>query len=230
MTIGIIFDCDGTLIDSEEAYFLSWQEALKKRGNSMTLDEYTTYAGHSGAHISEKLHAKLNIDSAEAILEDTRTAFQQHCHLIKPIERTVRLVQQLAAQKNTLGIKMAVASAAHKKELMMNLTRVGLVQHFDLIISGKDDLHAYADPDGTNKPKPYIYLHTAKELGLAPSRCVAFEDSGPGVQAAVTAGLLTFAVPNHFTKKHDFSKAHFIIESEKEIPITDLLQTIDDYF
>lgn len=226
MTIGIIFDCDGTLIDSEQAYFLSWQEALKVRGTSMSLEEYTTYAGYSGAHISEKLHAKLNVDSAAAILEDARRAFHDHSHLITPIERTIKLVRLLALQKKKLGIKMGVASAAAKQELILNLSRFGLVEHFDIIISGKDDLSTYSDPEGTNKPKPYIYLHTAKLLGLDPSRCAALEDSGPGVQAAVSAGLLTFAVPNHFTQQHDFSQAHFTIDSSSEIDLHDFLQKI----
>lgn len=226
MTIGIIFDCDGTLIDSEQAYFLSWQEALKARGADMTLEEYTTYAGHSGAHISQKLHEKLNVDSADAILEDTRKAFHLHSHLIAPIERTLKIVRQLAAQKHKLGIKMGVASAASQLQLVQNLKRFELVQLFDIIISGKDDLHEYSDPEGTNKPKPYIYLHTAKQLGLHPSCCVAFEDSGPGVKAAVSAGLLTFAVPNRFTQQHDLSGAHFTIDSSEEIDLQELLQKI----
>jgi len=227
MTIGIIFDCDGTLIDSEQAYFLSWLESLKIRGTTMSLEEYTTYAGYSGAHISEKLHAKVKIDSAEAILEDAAAAFRElHSHLITPIERTLKLVRLLASQKRELGIKMGVASAAAKKELILNLNRFGLVELFDIIISGKDDLTEYSDPEGTNKPKPYIYLHTARELGLEPSRCAAMEDSGPGVQAAVSAGLLTFAVPNHFTQQHDFSRAHFTIDSSSEIDLQEFLQKI----
>ena len=226
MTIGIIFDCDGTLIDSEQAYFLSWQEALKVRGASMTLDEYMTYAGQSGAYISKKLHDKLNVDSADAILEDKTKAFQNHSHLITPIERTLKIVRQLAAQKQQLGIKMGVASAGGQILLTQNLKRFGLIEHFDIVISGKDDLHEYSDPEGTNKPKPYIYLHTAKQLGLHPSRCVAFEDSGPGVKAAVSAGLLTFAVPNHITEQHDLSEAHFTIDSSEEIDLQELLQKI----
>jgi len=226
MTLGIIFDCDGTLIDSEQAYFVSWLDALKTRGTSMTIEEYMTYAGHSGAHISKKLHAKTQVDSAEAILEDARKAFHNNSHLITPIERTLRLVRQLAAQKNALGIKMGVASAAGKKELIHNLSRFGLIEFFDIVISGKDDLHDYSDPEGTNKPKPYIYLHTAKQLGLHPSQCVAFEDSAPGVQAAVSAGLLTFAVPHQYTLQHDLSKAHFIIDSATEIDLQEFLQKI----
>ncbi len=225
MTIGIIFDCDGTLIDSEHAYFLSWQVALQTHGGSLTLEESAAFAGFSGPHIAQKLHEKIKVGSPEALLEDTRKAFRElHSHLVTPIERTLKLVRQLAEQKHTLGIKMGVASAAAKKELLLNLNRFDLAGLFDIIISGKDDLDDYSDPEGTNKPKPYIYLHTAKQLGVHPSRCIAFEDSGPGVQAAVTAGLLTFAVPNSFTKQHDFSRAHFTIDSSTEIDLEEFLR------
>lgn len=228
--IGIIFDCDGTLVDSEHAYYLSWQEALKARGSSITLEEYSTFAGYSGAHIAQKLHEKVNVDSAEAILDHTRKAFREtHKHAITPIKRTLSFVRQLAKQKHSLNIKMGVASAAGKEEILFNLDRLGLIETFDIIVSGKDDLHEYQDPEGVNKPKPYIYLHTAKQLGLHPSRCVAFEDSGPGLMAAVRAGLLTFAVPNTFTKDHDFSQASFIIDPSSEIDMQDFFKKINKH-
>jgi beta-phosphoglucomutase-like phosphatase (HAD superfamily) len=228
--IGIIFDCDGTLVESEHAYYLSWQEALKARGSSITLEEYSTFAGYSGAHISQKLHEKVKVDSAEAILEHTKKAFKEtHRHAITPIERTLNFVRQLAKQKQKLNIKMGVASAAGKEELLLNLGGLGLIEIFDIIVSGKDDLHEYHDPEGVNKPKPYIYLHTAKQLGLNPSRCVAFEDSGPGLLAAVRAGLLTFAVPNSFTKDHDFSQAAYLIDPSSEIDMQDFFKKINKH-
>jgi HAD superfamily hydrolase (TIGR01509 family) len=226
--IGIIFDCDGTLIDSEHAYYLSWQEALKARGSSITLEEYSTFAGYCGAHIAQKLHERVNVDSAEAILEHTRKAFREtHKHAVTPIERMLNFVRQLAQQKQKLNLKMGVASAAGKEELLFNLERQGLIEIFDIIVSGKDDLQDYSDPEGVNKPKPYIYLHAAHLLGLHPSRCVAFEDSGPGVLAAVRAGVLTFAVPNTFTRNHDFSPAAFIMDPSAEIDIEEFFKKIN---
>lgn len=216
--IGIIFDCDGTLIDSEHAYYLSWQTALQKRGSSITLEEYSTLAGNSGIHVAQKLHEKVNVDSAEAILQDTKKAFREiHTNAVKPIERTLKFVRELAQLKQKLNLKMGVASAASKQDLLLNVSRTGLMEVFDVIVSGKEDLEHYQDPEGVNKPKPYIYLHTAQLLGLPPSSCVAFEDSGPGVLAATRAGILTYAVPHSVTKDHDFSKAYSVVQSDAEI-------------
>ena len=228
--IGIIFDCDGTLVNSEHAYFLSWQDALKIRNSSLSFEEYASFTGLSGHYIANKLHEKVNVDSPEAILNDTKKAFQDtHKDQITPIERTLSFVRQLAGLKPTFGFKMGVASAAGKTEILFNLERYNLVEFFDIIVSGRDDLECYSDPDGVNKPKPYIYLHTAKLLGLNPSHCIAFEDSEPGVQAASSAGLLTFAVPNTFTQAHDFSKAHYTIEPSMEIDLDIFFQTIKSH-
>jgi HAD superfamily hydrolase (TIGR01509 family) len=225
--IGIIFDCDGTLINSEEAYFLSWQKALQLRNGSMPFEEYITYAGHPSAYIAQKLHEKVNVDSPEAIIKDAKKAFQEeHHHVITPIERTLKFVRELSRKKHELGIKLGVASAADKNELLTNLNRFGLIDYFEFIVSGKDDLADYRDPEGVNKPKPYIYLHTAKLLGIDPSRCIAFEDSGPGVLAASRAGMVTFAVPNFFTQKHDFSPAAYTIDSSTEIDVEEFFQNI----
>ncbi|MBS0647976.1 MAG: HAD family phosphatase [Verrucomicrobia bacterium] len=225
--IGIIFDCDGTLIDSEHAYYLSWQAALQARGGSISLEEYSTLAGYSGMHVAQKLHEKVNADSAEALLQDTKKAFREiHTNAVKPIERTVKFVRALAQQKQKLNIKMGVASAAGKQEILLNLGRTGLTEVFDVIVSGRDDLQHYQDPEGVNKPKPYIYLHTAQLLGLLPSSCVAFEDSGPGVLAATRAGILTYAVPHPLTKDHDFSEAHCVIQPDTELDIQEFFASM----
>lgn len=226
--LGIIFDCDGTLIDSESAHFLSWQKAVHKRGSLFTKEEYFPLAGNTSAYISNKLHEKTKSDSPEALKNDKKDYYLElHHQGISPIERTVSLVRKLSQKKEELGIKLAVASAASKDEILINLRRLGLLHVFDAVVSGVDDLMEYSDPEGVNKPKPYIYLHAAKLLGLAPSQCVAFEDSATGVLAAVRAGMTTFAVPNEFTKFQDFSHATHVIDSSTQIELDDLFQKLN---
>lgn len=227
MVIGMIFDCDGTLIDSEYAHFLSWRSALNGLGFVLTEEEYFPLAGHSGDYVAQRLCEMAQVGSVEAIFQAKRDAYRAlYIDEVVPIERTLHLVRQLSEHREQLCIKLAVASAAPKKEILRHLHHLGLSEVFDVVVSGKDDLAHYADPEGVNKPKPYIYLHAAKLLGLEPSRCVAFEDSGPGVLSAVRAGLTTFAVPNAFTKAHDFSRATYVIEPSVEIPLEELFQKI----
>lgn len=223
--IGIVFDCDGTLIDSEAAHWKSWHLALRDQGRVLTEQDYPNYSGQSGPYIAGKLCEHHELDSPEALLNEKQRHFKQlQREGIPPIERTVKFVRQLAEQKAALGLKLGVASAAHREELLISLKNLGIFHVFDAIVSGHDDLTDYHDPEGVNKPKPYIYLHVAKLLGLMPSQCVAFEDTGPGVQSAVSAGFLTFAVPNAFTKTHDFSKADFVIPSHQELELDDFFK------
>jgi beta-phosphoglucomutase len=225
--VGIIFDCDGTLVDSETSHFLSWQKSIEMRGSSLSKEEYYLLAGNTGLFVANILHEKVKVDSPEAILRDKTKFYQQmHQQGIPPIDRTVQFVRELIALSLVGGIKLAVASAAPKDEILANLSHVGIIDGFDAIVSGVDDLSEYSDPEGVNKPKPYIYLHAAKRLGLAPSQCVAFEDSRAGVLAATRAGLLTYAVPNTITFTQDFTEADFVIDSSTDIDKEKFFKTV----
>ncbi len=113
---------------------------------------------------------------------------------------------------------MGLASSAPHEEILNNLKQIGLSEAFDLIISGSDDLDSYVDAEGKNKPKPYIYIESAKRLGVSPSKCLVFEDTTAGIEAAFGAGMIAIAVPNRFTLHQDFSKAAQIIYSYKDLP------------
>jgi beta-phosphoglucomutase len=123
---------------------------------------------------------------------------------------------------------LALASSAPKEEILVNLKQMGLENAFDLIISGSDDLREYVDAEGTNKPKPYIYIESAKRLGISPACCLVFEDTKAGVDAAARAGMVAVAVPNQFTLTHDFSNAHQVISSYEEFSSFDVLTQIGE--
>ena len=219
----VIFDCDGTLVDSEHSHFLGWQYALKKLGIHFTPEEYISLSGKSAEANAQYLAKKLGLGSAIEILKDKQNFFHSlQSKKLLPIEATVNFMRRLAKEKFTLGIKLAVASAAHKSEILLNLKHLEILHLLDVVISGQDDLNDYYDAEGTNKPKPYIYLHTAKLLGVCPSECLAIEDSYSGVCAGADAGCFTVAIPNKYTRKHDFSRAHLKLDSLEEIGLSEL--------
>lgn len=111
-----------------------------------------------------------------------------------------------------------LASSAPRSEILFNLRQIGLEQAFDLIISGSDDLYAYIDSQGTNKPKPYIYLEASKQLDIFPHRCLVFEDTQAGIEAATGAGMIAVAIPTWITEGQDFSKAKQVIHSMLDFP------------
>lgn len=224
----VIFDCDGTLVDSEEAHFLAWRLALKKEGGELSVQEYYNFVGKPATLLARTLAEKVNNqESAHQLLNDKRKhyeAMQADGHL--PIDATVDFLKKLALAKDEFGLKLGLASAAKKTEILINLRQLDIEPLFDVILSGQDDLNDYFDPEGVNKPKPYIYIHAAKLLNLKPEECAVIEDSQAGVTAGVEAGCFTIAVPNSYTKYHDFSRAHLVIDSFAEVDVETFLQMV----
>lgn len=216
----IIFDCDGTLVDSEEAHFFSWQRALQNWGGDLTSEEYLSYAGQSGATTARQLAEKTEHCCADELFAQKREYFLAYLHGgLPPIKETVDFVHRLIKEKERLGLRLAIASATVKPEIMLNLELLGIKDAFDVVLSGHEDLKDYHDPEGVNKPKPYIYLHAAKLLGLSPAECVVIEDSATGVISGKAAGCITVAIPNRFTETQDLSAATLRIDTLSGISI-----------
>ncbi|MES2274363.1 MAG: HAD family phosphatase [Chlamydiota bacterium] len=223
----IIFDCDGTLVDSEESHFFAWRQAVQNWGGNLTPEEYLSYVGKSGTTIAHQLAEKIGRNCADELFAQKREYFLEYLHKgLLPIKDTVEFVYRLLEEKEKLGIKLAIASATVKPEIIKNLESLGLKDAFDVVLSGHEDLNDYHDPEGVNKPKPYIYLHAAKLLGVSPAECIVIEDSMTGVISGHSAGCITIAIPNRFTEMQDLSAATIKIDSLSGISIDEFLQIV----
>jgi HAD superfamily hydrolase (TIGR01509 family) len=224
----IIFDCDGTLVDSEPFHFSSWQEALYKQGYSLDKNFYMKqFSGVSDTEICKIVINFLGFDCSEEVLKDKNQLFALYQKKgIAPIQPTVDFVKQLFKEKEKYGFKLAVASGARKEDILQHLNHLQIRHCFDAILSGRDDLSEYQDAEGTNKPKPYIYLKTANVLGFKPQECIAIEDSKTGIFSARDAGCMTIAIPNSYTKEQDLSQAHIKIDSFAFLSVEDFLNTM----
>lgn len=210
----VIFDCDGVLVDTEHLKFLAWQQALNSVNVELSLDEYMMVAGHSSETIRQLLEEMKRLDISEDVIPLKRLKYQElQIQGVPPIEGAIAFVRYLSQNKDTLHIKLGLASSASRNEILMNLKQIELEHEFDLIISGSDDLGSYVDDEGTNKPKPYIYIEAAKRLGIPPTQCLVFEDTEAGIEAAAAAGMIAVAIPNRMTKDQNFSKADQVIDS-----------------
>lgn len=224
----VIFDCDGTLVDSEEVHYLGWRHAFAKFGYDLTPEDYTAkFAGRGELFVADRANDLTGVNCAKDVLRNKTEYFHQtQLKGIAAIAPTIDFLRRLVEVREFLGLKLAVASGASKVEILRNLRHHQIDHFFDVILSGQDDLAEYQDPEGTNKPKPYVYQKTAKLLGCAPEECIAIEDSAPGVTAAVTAGCKTIAIPNRYTKGQDFSHAHFHFETFEGVEILDFFEVI----
>lgn len=222
-----IFDCDGTLVDSEHSYFLALNKAFNNRGASIESHEYSSYVGSPKGIDPNFIVNRIGYDCTDVLLKEALAYYLEfQANGLPPIQRTVDFLHSLAEARDHHGYKIGLASASPKKDILINLKNLQIDHYFDIILSGYDDLVDYKDPQGVNKPQPYIYWHAAKMLGLQPSECVAIEDSYSGVTASANAGCFTIAVPNTHTEQHDFSRAHLTISSFEEYSVESLLHTV----
>jgi beta-phosphoglucomutase len=166
--------------------------------------------GHDTPHILAMLCELKGIDIPSEVIALRRARYRElQQQGVAPFAPMVAWVRQLASEH--AEVYLALASSASQEEIQVNLQHIGLDALFEVVVSGRDDLAGYLDEEGTNKPKPYIYLEAAKRLGLSPAECLVFEDTAAGVQAAVGAGMRVIAVPNSYTREHDFSGAEQVL-------------------
>lgn len=123
-------------------------------------------------------------------------------------------LHELIAQRN---IPWAVATSSSRDHAHEILAQLGLTPTNGVMVCGNEVANG--------KPAPDIYLLAAQRLGFAPEDCLALEDSGPGSQAAVAAGMVTVAIPNEFTKTAVFSHADYVFDS-----LFDVVERVDQFF
>ncbi len=177
----VIFDCDGTLVDSEELgtrvlLEMAWELGLHLPLRETNLLFRGWQLDRCVAQIETWLGHKLPDDFVAQVRLRTRSTFQAK---LQPIPGAVELVQ-------ALRLPMCVASSGPREKIELSLSLAGLLPYFkDRIYSGYEI--------GSWKPDPGLFLHAARAMGVEPARCAVVEDSLVGIQAGVAAGMRVFA-------------------------------------
>ena len=223
----VVFDCDGVLVETERLKFDAWREALAPHHVDLSMDEYLPLVGNSNRRVLDAIATKHHQKLDAAVITAKEDAYRRRQAKGVPTRAAgVALVRYLKAHQKELNVKLGLASGGLKAEILENLRQNRLDRSFDQIISASDDLKDVVDPEGTNKPKPYVYLKIARQLGVDPKDVVVFEDSGPGVEAAARAGMTVFAVPNDMTRTQDFRRARAVLSLDE--PAADTIRRVLD--
>lgn len=207
----IIFDHDGTLVDTELPDFLAWQVLYEEVGATIEIDYWgKTVVGYGAGY--DMLFDELIQHSDDKI---TKATLQERIETLwKTTHEAVELmpgVKPLLSQLQTAGYRLGVASASKRSWVERWLTQFELRSNFEHIST--------IDNVTRNKPAPDIYLFAASQFGVEPHRCLVFEDTRPGVQAAKAAGMTAVAVPNIATKNSDLSQADIMITSLEQVTL-----------
>ncbi len=207
-----VFDMDGVIVDNRVFHFRAWEAFAHEHG--LPFDpEY--FKNHLFGRVNRDILLGLfkgNLNDQEAPLYAGekealyRKLYKGH---VQPAEGLVRFLKALRAA----GVTMAVATAAPRINLDFVLDEARLRPYFDVLV----DIAAV--PRG--KPAPDLYLKAAEELGRRPEDCVAFEDSYPGVESALAAGMRVVGVTTTHTAA-ELAHAHMVIADFRKVTLEGL--------
>ncbi|WP_256451408.1 HAD family hydrolase [Amycolatopsis sp. CA-230715] len=186
----VLWDMDGTLVDSEKLWDVALYEAAESLGGTLSEEQRLTLVGSNMDATASYL---LEVVTGQ---EPTPAAIAEMGEWIR--QRTANLFEgalpwrpgarEALAAVRAAGLPSALVTSTERALTELALNTIGR-EFFDVTVCGDE-------VDGLNKPLPEPYLRAARLLGVDPARCVAVEDSPPGTESAVAAGCTVLVVPN----------------------------------
>ena len=214
MLHALVFDFDGLILDTETAVFESWRRTWERHGHELPIDRWHQSIGTDGSGFDplRELEERVGRRFEQEALHGARRAIRDEILGCKePMPGIVTLLDTAAER----GLGRAVASSSPREWVEPHLERLGLLPHFDTVVTRDDVTHA--------KPRPDLYLEAVSRLGVEAHRALALEDSPNGVRAAKAAGLHCVAVPCDITREMTFEAADLKVDSLGEHTLDTLL-------
>ncbi|GHI09590.1 hydrolase [Streptomyces cellostaticus] len=185
-TLSVIFDLDGTLVDSEPNYYEASRQTLAEHGvPDFTWAEHESYVGISTWETVTLWRERYGLRASPDELFDATN--RRYLELARTGTRAYpemrKFVELLAAE----GVPLAVASGSCAEAIDAILAGTGLNAFLYTVVSADEVSHG--------KPAPDVFLEAARRLGTDPADCVVLEDAAPGAAAAHAAGMRCIAIP-----------------------------------
>jgi HAD superfamily hydrolase (TIGR01509 family) len=175
---GLIFDCDGTLVDSMILHRNAWADALEAHGGKYDEEFFFSTRGMKESDIVEDYNSRFGTAlNVQGVVTAKHRLFMSHIHEVQPI----RIVTAIAEQHHG-KLPMAVVSGSVREIVMKELHVIGIDHLFQYILTGDDPF--------PQKPAPDLFLEAARLIGVPPTECQVFEDGDLGLLGAERAGML----------------------------------------
>jgi beta-phosphoglucomutase len=201
----VLWDVDGTLIDSSEYHWLSWRDALAAENFPLTREQFAAIFGRRNDEILREYFGPGFPAAEVARVGDAKET--RYRALVR--ERGIALLPGVRRWLDRLrgeGWRQAMASSAPRANLEAIITALGIGDYFAVIVSAEDVTRG--------KPDPQVFLTAAEKLGVAPASCVVVEDAPSGVEAARRAGMRAVGV---LTAHADLG-ADIVVRTLEELP------------
>jgi len=175
---GLIFDCDGTLVDSMPLHMKAWEHVISEKGGIWDYQFFFSKKGTPEERLVYLYNVQFDrkLDPRETV-RAKHEFFRSFAEELKPIPHVLEVVNMCRGK-----LPMAVASGGVREIVSLELDVVKIKDLFQTILTADDNIKP--------KPAPDIFLEAAKRLGVAPACCQVFEDGDLGLEAARIAGML----------------------------------------
>ena len=198
----VVFDCDGTLADTESVSERAWEEVLARRGYRATVEDHDAIIGLPFARSWEHYLGRVDLGEPREFRAELRSRFvellAEGLHLYEDALTTMRRLAQAE-------VPIGVASSSTRRHVERILELGGVRDLVATVVS--------ADDVTEHKPAPEPYLAAVGALGVRPERAVAIEDTAVGIASARAAGLFTVGVRRRGIPAARLSAAHLVVES-----------------
>ncbi len=180
-TAALIFDCDGTLADTMPVHYRAWQKVLAGVGIPFSTVRFYQLGGVPTGKIIRIVSTETGVPLSETQVEGITVAKEEHFLEMLADVTAIEPVRAIAlAYRGKLP--MAVASGGYRETIRRTVTFVGMESWFDTMVCAEDVTN--------HKPEPDVFLEAARRLNADPARCVVFEDTDIGMEAARRAGMI----------------------------------------
>lgn len=193
----VIFDLDGTLIDTEKYFKIFWRQAAAEYGYTMSEEQALKLRSLGRPYAPALLREWFGGDFDYIQVRDCRRRLMQ-AHLEKVGLEVKPGAEQALKQLRKAGCRIALATATPTDRAKEQLEQVGLLKYFDEITSAVQVEHG--------KPAPDIYLYACQKLKVAPEEAFAVEDSPNGAMSAIGAGLKVIFIPDQTQPEPELSE------------------------
>ena len=208
LPLGVIFDMDGVLVDSEEFICKAACNMFAEQGLTVQPEDFVPFVGMGENRylggVAERYDFSVDIDVIK------KRTYDIYLEIIKGALKPLPGVHEFIDSCRSAGKRIAVASSADRRKVLGNLAEINLpTERFDAVITAEDVEH--------KKPAPDIFLLAAERIGLDAKDCLVVEDAVSGVAAANAAGARCLALLTSFSKD-ELSNADYWADDLSKVP------------
>lgn len=215
----IIFDMDGTIVDTNNIWEVATIDLIEKRGISLTpAQKYNLTKKTAGFGVSESCRTIKELTGITDPVEDLVQELRNHANSL--YEKGISFIngfQEFHTQLQKHHIKTGIATNACSSTVDKTNNALDLTQFFG------EHIYHVNHVNNLCKPNPALYLYAANKLQVNPEHCIAIEDSAHGIQAAQSAGLFCIGI-NTSNDMNQVQKADIIVSGYHEINVSDLIK------